>query len=158
MIRDPNKDKLKSASVRMKQIQAGLKCKLIDCNNPLSLHQGPGGDCLCREHQLKSVPYGGLGKPDRPHTFYRGWVCVGTESFPGCGYNVQEDPRFEQIEDPFVRLRAMRTCMDGDHQVLKSMGGEDTQENISALCGTCHKIKTIMEQDYLGRKKDNMGI
>jgi hypothetical protein len=143
-IRDPNKDKLKSQSILKEQIKLDCKCKLEDCNNPITMFEGPGSDSYCREHQLDMVEYGtGLGKADRPHTFYRGWVCV------KCKYDPREDPQFDDIEDPFHKLRCMRGVMHGDHLERKSDGGKDTKENIQTLCCRCHMIKTYKEKDYL---------
>jgi hypothetical protein len=143
-IRDPNKDKLKSQSILKEQIKLDCKCKLEDCNNPITMFEGPGSDSYCREHQLDMVEYGtGLGKADRPHTFYRGWVCV------KCKYDPREDPQFDDIEDPFHKLRCMRGVMHGDHLKRKSDGGADTKENIQTLCCRCHMIKTYKEKDYL---------
>lgn len=147
-LRDPSKDRMKSPAVLKEQINKGRTCMLADCNNPLSMYEGPGSDCLCREHQLECVEYGGMGKSERPHTFYRGWVCE------CCGYDPREDElRFGHIEDPYHRLRAMRGVMHGDHINLKSMGGEDVKANIRTLCVLCHMAKTYAEQDYLGGKK-----
>ena len=61
-------------------------------NNPISIFDGPGSNVLCREHQLECVEYGGMGKPTRPHTFYRGWECN------TCGYDPREDESIMEIE------------------------------------------------------------
>ena len=144
-VRNPNKDKLKSNAVLKEQLE--VKCMLEDCDNTLSIYDGPGSNSLCREHQLECVEYGGMGKPERPWTFYRTMVCA------KCGYNPTEDSQFEEIEDEYHRLRVMRAIMHGDHIHLKSQGGANTADNIQTLCVKCHMIKTYKEKDYLGTKQ-----
>jgi len=142
--RDPNKDVLKSQSVLKEQVRLQCKCKLEDCDNDLTIFDGPGSDGYCRIHQLQLTDYeGGMGKADRPYTFYRGWVCE------CCKYDPREDPQFDDIEDPFHKLRCMRGVMHGDHLERKSDGGSDTAKNIQTLCCRCHMIKTYKEKDYL---------
>ena len=68
-IRNPSKDKLKSNSVLKEQLTK--PCMLEDCDNTISIYDGPGSNVLCRDHQLECVEYGGMGKPERPWTFYR---------------------------------------------------------------------------------------
>jgi len=146
-LRDSQYDKRKSRGVLKEQITSGKCCQLEDCTNPLTHYEGPGSDSYCREHQLLLAEYGeGLGKADRPHTFYRGWVCV------KCKYDPREDPQFDDIEDPFHKLRCMRGVMHGDHLIRKSDGGSDTKDNIQTLCCRCHMIKTYKEKDYLKGK------
>ena len=142
--RDPDQDKRKSYSVLKEQYRLQRKCRLEDCNNNLTIFDGPGSDGYCRLHQRQLTDYeGGMGKADRPHTFYRGWVCK------CCGYDPREDAQFDDIEDPFHKLRCMRGVMHGDHLERKSDGGADTAENIQTLCCRCHMIKTYKEKDYL---------
>ena len=77
--------------------------------------------CVAQNIRLECSEYGGMGKPERPHTFYRGWECT------NCGYDPRTDEvRFGHVEDPFIRNRAMRGVMHGDHIHLKSQGGKDT--------------------------------
>ena len=146
-LRDPNKDLLKSGSVLKTQVRNNIVCKLIDCNEAVSIYDGPGSNCLCRNHQLQTVEYGGQGKPERPHTFYKSWICE------CCGYDPREDATILEIEDPFDQLRVMRGVMHGDHIELKSKGGNDSAENIQTLCCRCHMIKTYKEKDYLGKRR-----
>lgn len=141
-IRNRSQDKQKSRAVLEIQFNAAITCKLEDCDNLLSQFEGPGSACLCRDHQLQCVEYGGMGKPERPHTFYRNWVCE------CCGYDPREDPTILEIEDPFHQLQAMRMVMHGDHIERKSDGGADTAKNIQTLCCRCHMIKTAKEKDY----------
>jgi hypothetical protein len=141
-LRDPNKDKLKSQSILKEQCRLQCKCKLEDCDNDITIFDGPGSDGYCREHQLQLVEYGGMGKAERPHTFYRDWVCV------KCGYDCRKDPDILEIEDPWDQLVVMRTVMHGDHLHRKSDGGKDIAENIESLCCRCHMIKTAKEKDF----------
>lgn len=145
-LRDPAKDKLKSQGVLKEQYRLQCKCQLEDCNNDLTIFDGPGSDLYCREHQLQLTEYGGMGKADRPHTFYRGWICE------CCGYDPREDKQFDDIEDPFHKLRCMRGVMHGDHLERQADGGKDTADNIQTLCCRCHMIKTYKEKDYLKGK------
>ena len=150
MLRDPKKDNLKSDGVLREQHFKGFKCMLEDCNNNISAFDGPGSNTLCREHQLMCVEYGGMGKADRPYTFYRGWVCT------SCKYDPREDTiRFGHVENEYDKIRAMRGVMHGDHIKLKSQGGSDTEDNINTLCVLCHMAKTYTEKDYLGKKQNN---
>ena len=145
-LRDPNKDERKSFSVLKEQYRRNETCKLLDCNNPISVFEGPGSDVLCRDHQLQGAEYGGMGKADRPHTFYREWVCE------DCGYDPREDPVFDDIEDEYHKLACQRATLEGDHQDLKSEGGEDSKANIVTRCVRCHRIKSMKNKDYLGGK------
>lgn len=147
-LRDPNKDKMKSPSVLKEQLSLGCKCKLEDCDKDVTIFDGPGSENYCREHQMMLTEYGGMGKADRPHTFYRNWVCEN----PRCGYDPRQDPEFEDIDDPFHKLACMRATIEGDHGDLKSRGGADTKENITTLCCRCHRIKTMKNKDYLKKK------
>lgn len=147
VLRDPNNDKAKSAAQYLKETRVNAVCMLEDCNNPLSTFEGPGSKILCREHQIECSEYGGMGKPERPHTFYRNWECN------TCGYDPREDElRFGHIEDPFIRNRAMRGVMHGDHIQLKSQGGKDTRENIDSVCVLCHMAKTYIEGDFIAHR------
>ena len=141
-LRDPVKDQPKPLKEQMAIFNNNITCKLEDCTDPISTFEGPGSNCLCRHHQLQCVEYGGQGKPERPHTFFKDWKCE------SCGYDPREDPNILSIEDPFDQLRVMRGVMHGDHIIRKSDGGKDTAENINSLCCRCHMIKTYKEKDY----------
>lgn len=142
VIRNADHDKMKSQTVLKEQFALQSKCRLADCDQDLTLYEGPGSDSYCRNHQLLLTEYGGFGKADRPHTFYRNWICV------KCGYDVRLDPEILSIEDPFRQLQVMRSVMEGDHIIRKSDGGADTADNINSLCCRCHRIKTVKEQDF----------
>jgi hypothetical protein len=155
-LRDSNKDKRKSNHVIKEQVAREATCMLEDCCNPISIYEGPGSNILCRTHQLDCVEYGGMGKPERPHTFYRNWICE------DCGYDPRVDPDFANVEEfdgEFHRLSCMRAMMEGDHGVTQSEGRQDetllvhTEENITTRCCMCHRKKTMKNKDYLGRKK-----
>ena len=146
-LRDPYNDKPKSNALYLKQTRITKTCMLEDCDEHLSVFEGPGSNILCRRHQMECVEYGGMGKPERPHTFYRGWVCS------CCGYDPREDDlRFGHITDEYHKIRAMRGVMHGDHIKLKSQGGSNAKENIQTLCVLCHMAKTYSEKDYLGAR------
>ena len=49
---DKNNRKMKSPGVLREQYRRGAKCMLEDCDNDLSIFDGPGGNILCEEHQL----------------------------------------------------------------------------------------------------------
>lgn len=142
VICNPDHDKMKSQTVLKEQFILQSKCRLADCDQDLTIYEGPGSDSYCRNHQLLLTEYGGFGKADRPHTFYRNWICV------KCGYDVRLDPEILIIEDPFRQLQVMRSVMEGDHIIRKSDGGSDTADNINSLCCRCHRIKTVKEQDF----------
>jgi hypothetical protein len=108
-LHDAAKDKLKSTAILKEQVRLNCKCKLSDCTNDLTIFEGPGSDSYCRVHQLDLAEYGGMGKSDRPHTFYRGWVCE------DCGYDPRIDPAFDDVKDEFHKLACMRATMEGDH-------------------------------------------
>lgn len=145
-LRNPDKDKYKSSSVLREQYKYETKCSLSDCEKDLTDFEGPGSDSYCRDHQLQLAEYGGMGKADRPHTFYREWVCE------DCGYDPREDPVFDDIEDEYHKLACQRATLEGDHQDLKSEGGEDSKANIVTRCVRCHRIKSMKNKDYLGGK------
>ena len=147
--RNPIHDDFKS-SIELKQIfEEKRLCALVDCQNLLTEFKGPGQDVLCRKHQVEQIEYGGFGRYDRPHTFHRGFVC------DECGQDARELPVIKAIQDEVVKMRAIRSIMHGDHQHLKSEGGSDAETNIRQLCITCHMVKTIVEQDYLGGKRQH---
>tara|TARA_B100000780_G_C21057817_1_gene425078 strand:+ start:507 stop:971 length:465 start_codon:yes stop_codon:yes gene_type:complete len=146
--RDPSKDKLKTNSVLREQYTLGKSCMLADCDKELSHFDGPGSNVLCREHQLQCAEYGGMGRPERPHTFYRNWICT------KCNYDPRDDDlRFGHVEDEYKKIKAMRYVMHGDHIILKSHGGADSKDNINSLCVLCHSAKTAIEEDFLGTRK-----
>jgi hypothetical protein len=149
MLRNPDNDKPKSTAQYLKETRVNSICMLEDCDKELTVYNGPGSRILCRTHQLECVEYGGMGKPERPHTFYRNWVC------DCCGYDPRtDDLRFGHITDEYHKIRAMRGVMHGDHIQLKSMGGSNAKYNIRTLCVLCHMAKTYSDKDYLGAKRD----
>jgi hypothetical protein len=151
-LREASKDKLKSQATLKEQYKRMCKCQLQDCNNDLTIFDGPGSDSLCREHQLQCVEYGGYGKLERPHTFHRSDVCS------CCGQDINDDPRWEKAQQFFgvilnedEKHEIKRRYNHGDHNgVRKSDGGDDSAENISPMCSFCHWVKTVIKND--GRK------
>jgi len=147
--RDPNKDKLKSPSVLKEQIKVNLTCCIDGCNELVSVFDGPGSDKLCRTHQLQTVEYGGYGKLERPHTFHRSDVCS------CCGHDINDDSRWEKAQTFFgifltetQKHEIKRRYNHGDHNgTRKSDGGDDSAENIAAMCSFCHWVKTVIFDD-----------
>lgn len=144
--RTPSQDVRKSAAVLKKQIEQNLKCKLEDCDNPLTMFTGPGANHLCRDHQLQQREYGGMGRHDRPWTFAREWCC------DWCGYSPKEDPWFENppipFDDELHKARAMRNTLIADHIERKTDGGGHSKDNIQTLCQNCNAKKTALHKDY----------
>ena len=147
--RDPNKDKLKSPSVLKEQIKVNLTGCIDGCNELVSVFDGPGSDKLCRPHQLQTVEYGGYGKLERPHTFHRSDVCS------CCGHDINDDSRWEKAQTFFgvfltetQKHEIKRRYNHGDHNgTRKSDGGDDSAENIAAMCSFCHWVKTVIFDD-----------
>jgi 5-methylcytosine-specific restriction endonuclease McrA len=147
--RDPIHDDWKSITERKQIFEEKRLCTLEDCQNLLTEFKGPGQEVLCREHQVEQREYGGFGRIDRPHTFHRGFVC------DECGQDARELPVIKAIQDEVIKMRAIRSIMHADHKQLKSEGGSDAEKNIRLLCITCHNVKTQVEQDYLGGKRQH---
>jgi 5-methylcytosine-specific restriction endonuclease McrA len=139
-MRDMVWDQPKSIGQMKKEL--GKCCSVPGCGKPLTHMQGPGSGVLCREDQLKLVEYGGMGRIDRPHTFHRKWICS------KCGYDSLADPRLADIKDEMTKRRVARVLMHGDHQERQADGGNDSAENVRALCFVCHAKKTILNEDY----------
>ena len=142
-LRNPERDRPKSFFILKEQAKTNPRCRLQDCSNPLTIYEGPGSDSYCRDHQLQFAEYGGMGKADRPYTFYRNWVCE------DCGYDPRVDSAFDDVEDPFHKSACMRATLEGDHQHLQQDGGKDIAANIVTRCCRCHRIKTMKNKDYL---------
>ncbi len=151
-LRDPGKDKLKSQAILKEQVRLNRICCMDGCNSLLSMFEGPGGDLLCRDHQLKLVEYGGAGKIDRLHTLHRKWIC------DDCGVDVSEQVRqkYPTLEEtsPVLFNRLCRNRIIGDHQIRQADGGDDSEENIRSLCLNCNSDKTILNEDW---RKGNKG-
>lgn len=149
MFRDSKFDKLKSPAQVKRDI--GKICKV--CGKPVTMFEGPGSDCLCREHQLTQAEYGGMGRIDRPHTFHRSTTCS------CCGADIDNDTRWEKAGQYFgivltekQKHEIKRRYMHGDHKVRRASGGDDSAENTEPLCSFCHWVKTVYFND--GRKRD----
>lgn len=133
--------------------ELGKVCSIPGCGKPLSHLDGPGSECLCREHQLEQREYGGYGRPDRPHTFHRSDMCS------CCGQDINDDPRWEKAQTFFgvsltegQKHEIKRRYNHGDHNFRKADGGDDSASNTNALCSFCHWVKTVIHND--GRKAD----
>jgi 5-methylcytosine-specific restriction endonuclease McrA len=141
-------DKMKSQTQIRKDL--GKTCTIPGCAQPLSVMSGPGSSIYCRDHQLKSKDYGGLGKPGNPWTFHRTFTCS------ACNRDMGDDirakyPGIEQ-SNPDLFNRLCRNRLVADHKLRRADGGEDTEENIQTLCQNCNSDKTVMEEDYLPSK------
>jgi len=150
MLRLPRDDEKKSTAAIQRQLKYQLVCCLDDCDRPLTIYNGPGSESLCRHHQLKQREYGEPGRLDRPHTFYRKWVC------DHCGKDVMKEVRtkFPELEetDPILFSRLCRNRIIADHKVRKADGGNDSEDNIQSLCLDCNSDKTILSEDYKAAK------
>jgi 5-methylcytosine-specific restriction endonuclease McrA len=146
MLKDPNKDNLKTEL--MITHQHGKICKIPNCENTITIFEGPGSEVLCRDHQLQCKEYGGFGNPAEPHTFFRDWIC----SNPLCNYDPRKDPAFEELEEP-LKSTAMKYQMHGDHIIPRALGGTDAKENIQVLCKKCHDIKSFKNGDFANKTK-----
>ena len=150
-MRSMQHDKMKSLSVLEKYF--GRTCMLDDCDEPVSHMDGPGSNVLCRDHQLQQKEYGGVGRIDRPWTFYRKWYC------DQCGYEPLKDHRFADVTDQTKLHRLARSLIHADHHhTRRADGGSDTQENIKSLCYACHAKKTVLNEDYKKNKKKNVQL
>lgn len=146
-LRRPTDDRLKSLSKRTAIIEKGYKCTLSWCNNQLTHYEGPQSEKLCREHQLRQIEYGGLGKIRRPWTFNRGWYC------DWCGYSPLTDPWFDNPPTPFDnevhKNQVMRSMLVGDHkETRRADGGSDYIDNVQTLCQNCNAKKTNLYKDF----------
>ena len=70
-----------------------------------------------------------------------------------CQYDPRNDPAFNVIEDPILKVTAMRYQMHGDHIVPRALGGTDAKENIQVLCKKCHDIKSFKNGDFSNKTK-----
>lgn len=146
MFRKAQDDRLKSLAIIRRQVESGATCQLDGCSEPVSNMTGPGGDRLCRKHQLDQREYGGPGRIDRPHTFHRRWIC------DHCGIDVsaevaQKYPGLED-EDPVLFNRLCRNRIIADHIVRQADGGDNSAQNIQSLCLDCNADKTILNEDF----------
>jgi 5-methylcytosine-specific restriction endonuclease McrA len=146
MLKDSNKDNLKTEL--MITHQHGKICKIPDCENTITIFEGPGSEVLCRDHQLQCREYGGFLNPAEPHTAFRDWIC----SNPLCNYDPRKDPAFEELEEP-LKSTAMKYQMHGDHIIPRALGGTDAKENIQVLCKKCHDIKSFKNGDFSNKTK-----
>jgi hypothetical protein len=146
MFRDPKKDKRKTLSKIKEQVEQGLMCTAPGCNKPISHHQGPNADKLCRSCMLKQRDYeGGMGRGDRIHTMARGNSCE------ICNYTPAEDPEIikaaggDLVElNRHARSQLEVNHIDGDHE-------NNDPKNLQTLCLKHHRIITIKEKHYAKR-------
>ena len=142
MLRNPNKDPMKSKARIDEILVHDKKCTIPGCNDQITFYAGPASEVCCRTHQLQEIAYGGLYRAGESHTMQREWICS------HCGYDPREDSRFDKITDPAKKLVAMRAVMHGDHIIARADGGDDSKKNVQALCVTCHTIKSVDCDDY----------
>lgn len=147
--RNPDRDQLKGSRVLREQYRQKLSCSIPGCGQDLTIFDGPGSDSLCREHQLQSVEYGGYGCLERPHTFHRNDRCS------CCQQDINLDPRWLLAEQALgiklteeQRHEIKRRYNHGDHnQTRRADGGDDSADNIRAMCSFCHWVKTVANND-----------
>lgn len=147
-----SKDSLKSQAVLKEQVRLKLTCCIDGCKESISIFDGPGSDVLCRAHQIQGIEYGGYGNISSPHTFHREDVCS------CCGQDINDDPRWAKAQtffgvvlDEAQKHEIKRRYNHGDHNgERKADGGDDSAENIAAMCSFCHWVKTAVKKD--GRK------
>ncbi len=105
-------NKLKSNAWMKEQYANPKYCMLEDCCNEITPYKGAGQDVLCAQHQADCSEYGGMGKPDRPHTFYRNWECT------KCGYDPRKDEvRFGDVKPGVCwsgRCKIFLHCKQGE--------------------------------------------
>lgn len=150
-LRSPDQDKRKSAAQLKEQITRKIICSIDGCGEPLSMFTGPGGNQLCRKHQLQQREYGGPGRLDRPWTFHReGGICS------HCGKNVIEEVNSKYPglvdRDPVLFNKLWRNRIIADHIIRKADGGDHSKKNIQPLCLDCEADKTILGEDYMRSK------
>ena len=94
----------KSTRQLKEQLEKGLTCTLLGCDEALSHKQGPGGNTLCRKHHKQMREYGGVGRLDRPHTFHRKWTC------DWCGVDALEKvrKRYPHLEDTVTIIKNLQ--------------------------------------------------
>lgn len=102
----------------------------------------------CRAYAAKD------GRCDQ-HKHQAGWQRSKTESASQRGYG----HRWRKIRDRIMaRDRSLcQTCLrlgiftratEVDHIACKALGGSDSDDNLEAICRTCHKRKTQQEAKY----------
>ena len=74
---------------------------LEDCDNTVSIYEGPAVMFYVENIQLECVEYGGMGKVKGPGHFIELWNVQSADIIP------TEDPQFDEIEDEFID-RVMR--------------------------------------------------
>lgn len=141
-LRSANMDSMKSMSIIRRQISKGMTCTLLDCDQPLTIMNGPGANKLCREHQLYQREYGGMGRLDRPYTFHRNLTC------DWCGYDPAEDNRCKDMQKKDA-LIFIRSVLIADHKIRRHDDGTDHRDNIQTLCLLCNAEKGVKNKDYL---------
>ncbi|MDP6619089.1 MAG: HNH endonuclease signature motif containing protein [Nitrospinota bacterium] len=53
--------------------------------------------------------------------------------------------------EPICRICKRAPSSEPDHMIPRRLGGEDTDENLQALCKSCHSRKTAREDGGFGR-------
>jgi len=53
--------------------------------------------------------------------------------------------------DPICKHCYRAPTTDVDHIIARKKGGDDSEENLQGLCGTCHSRKTALEDGRWGR-------
>ena len=121
--------------------EAGTKCQLHNCDNPITLRSGPGSK-LCKHHQKQMTE--GFARLDRPYTFDKECVCE------RCGYDpIKDNPYISSLSNPEEYKNAISACIDVDH--IDGNHANNDPTNLQYLCKNCHSAKTIINGDNLNR-------
>ena len=145
-LRDPNVDLLKEG-VALRTARKS-RCSIDGCENFLTAYQGPGSEHLCRDHQKNLSEYGGLATTKKLYSHQRKTHCE------HCGYSPLTDIRVQQVEDLKIRNRLIRTLLTVDHIDGNHMNDDD--DNLQTLCLDCHAIKTVLNEDTMTPKNQNV--
>jgi hypothetical protein len=144
MFRDFTKDPLKSTAEIYRA--KGKMCCVEGCNKSVTKYQGPGQEDHCRQHQKNLMEYGGTGKIGKAHSHARERSCS------CCGYTPEQDPAVISAAngDAKVLNRLVRSLLEVDH--LDGDHENNDPSNLETKCIKCHRIKTIVNEDYLSKK------
>lgn len=125
----------------------GRICCVVGCTHPVTPYLGPGQEDHCRKHQMNLMEYGGTAKVGKAHSHARERSCS------CCGYTPEQDPAVISAAngDAKVLNRLIRSLLEVDH--LDGDHENNDPNNLDTKCIKCHRIKTIVNEDYLSKKE-----